>query len=262
MQNETDNIESSCVERWGKEGRDPQEAHFLEGPKAIFHDILRANHVYLEIVNGFFKFRSVGPCVTVFGSARFEESHRYYQLSRKVGEAIARLGLTVMTGGGPGVMEAANRGAREAGGRSIGCNIRLPFEQKPNHYLDKWVTFKYFFVRKVMLIKYSYAFVVMPGGFGTLDEIFEVLVLIQTGKLRDFPVILMGTDFWNPFKDLIEKSLLAEGTIDREDLHRIYLTDSPEDALLCIESCGRGKFGLTSSKEPVHCRLCTNSLQC
>jgi len=248
--------------RWGKISRSQVELSFLSETKRVFQDILRSFHVWAELLKGFLSFRVLNPCVTVFGSARFEEGHRYYELARKVGYSLASAGFTVVTGGGPGVMEAANRGAKEANGYSIGCNIELPREQRPNSYLDKWVTFRYFFVRKVMLVKYSYAFIALPGGFGTYDEIFEVLVLIQTGKLKGFPVILMGTDFWTPFKHLVEKSLLAEGTIDKEDLDRIYLTDSPDDALLCIESCGRGKYGLISSKDPVHCRMCADSTQC
>ena len=163
----------------------------------------------LEVLWDFFRglraLHFVGPCVTVFGSARTEERDPYYQLARKMGAAIAELGFTVMTGGGPGIMEAANRGAKEVGGRSVGCNIELPHEQSANPYLDRFVTLRYFFVRKTMLAKYSYAFVVMPGGFGTLDEMFEALTLIQTGKLKDFPVIMMGKEYWRDQVAMIEK---------------------------------------------------------
>lgn len=247
--------------RWGKKSRDVQEAHFLSGPKTILRDVVRANNVWLELVRGFLKFRSVGPCVTVFGSARFEENHRYYELSRAVGRGIAKLGLTVMTGGGPGVMEAANRGAKEVGGRSVGCNIRLSHEQKPNPHLDQWITFKYFFVRKVILLKYSYAFVVMPGGFGTLDEVFETLTLIQTGKIRDFPVIMMGLDYWEPFRALLEIRLLGEGTIDRRDLTWLHFTDSPEEAMRCIAACGSTKFGLKFNNSSEACALCSEAMK-
>ena len=150
--------------------------------------------------------------MTVFGSARFDESHPYYALGREVGRGLARLGFTVMTGGGPGLMAAANRGAREAGGRSVGCNIKLPQEQAPNPFLDRWVLCRYFFVRKVLLFKYSYAFVGLPGGLGTLDELTEALTLVQTGKIRNFPVVLIGAGFWRPFQSLLREMVLA-GTI-------------------------------------------------
>ncbi len=150
----------------------------------------------------------VGPCVTVFGSARLTEPHPYYLLARELGAQIARAGFTVMTGGGPGLMEAANRGAKDAEGVSIGCNITLPKDQKPNHFLDKWVEFRYFFVRKLMLAKYSYGFIAMPGGFGTLDEFFEIATLVQTGKIKNFPVILMGAEYWTPLLRFLDATLL------------------------------------------------------
>ena len=172
----------------------PRRAAFALPGTAVC--LLRAGR---DFIRGFRALHFVGPCVTVFGSARFDEHHRYYAMAREVGGALAGLGFTVMTGGGPGVMEAANRGAREAGGRSVGCNIELPFEQEPNPYLDRWVTTEYFWVRKVLLFKYSYAFIVLPGGFGTLDELTEALTLIQTRKILQFPVVLMGRDYWAPF---------------------------------------------------------------
>ncbi|HKE01529.1 MAG TPA: TIGR00730 family Rossman fold protein [Planctomycetota bacterium] len=186
-----------------------------------------------------------GPCVTVFGSARFPETHRYYAMAREVGRRLATVGFTVMTGGGPGIMEAANRGAKEGGGRSVGCNIELPKEQKPNPYLDAWVTFRYFFVRKVMLVKYSYAFVVLPGGFGTLDELFECATLIQTGKIRNFHIVLMGRDYWRPLLDLLHERLIPEGTIDPTDLDRWIVTDTPEEAVERIRDSAMREFGLT-----------------
>src|SRR5262245_60515207 len=176
-------------------GSYPDAARFLQGPQPRGFELARAARIFVEFIRGFRALHFVGPCVTVFGSARFPEDHRYYQLARDVGARLAHAGFTVMTGGGPGIMEAANRGAREAGGRSIGCNIELPHEQRPNAYVDRWITFRHFFVRKVMLVKYSYAFVALPGGFGTLDEIFETVTLVQTGKIQEFPLVLIGTDF-------------------------------------------------------------------
>ncbi|MFA6046305.1 MAG: TIGR00730 family Rossman fold protein [Phycisphaerales bacterium] len=198
---------------------------------------MRVGRIAAEFIRGFRALHFVGPCVTVFGSARFKEDNRYYQMAREVGARIASLNMTVMTGGGPGIMEAANRGAREAGGKSLGCNIVLPMEQQPNPYLDRFITFRYFFVRKVMLVKYSYAFVVMPGGFGTLDETFEALTLVQTGKMLSFPVVLMGVDFWSPLIDFLKQRMLEAGTIGQKDLDLITLTDSPDDA---VEHIKRG----------------------
>ena len=163
----------------------PEANKFLRGPQRRGYEFGQAISVFREMIHGFRKLHFAGPCVTVFGSARFPETHPYYALAREVGSRLARKGFTVMTGGGPGIMEAANRGARDAGGRSIGCNIVLPEEQYANPYLDQMIDFEHFFVRKLMLIKYSYAFIVLPGGFGTMDELFEVLTLIQTGKLQD-----------------------------------------------------------------------------
>jgi len=191
----------------------------------------------------------VGPCVTVFGSARFGEDNAYYAQARAVGAGLAAAGFGVMTGGGPGIMEAANRGAKDAGGVSIGCNIILPQEQKANRYCDTVVTFRYFFIRKVMLVKYSYAFVAMPGGFGTFDELFETLTLIQTGKIRDFAVVLMGTAYWGPLLMLLRETLLPAGTIDAGDIDRICLTDSPEEAIAHILET-TGKWGLRFAPPP------------
>jgi hypothetical protein len=196
-------------------------------------------------MRGFRALHFVGPCVTVFGSARFPEGHRHYELARAVGRGLAKAGFTVMTGGGPGIMEAANRGAKEGGGRSVGANITLPQEQKPNPYLDRFVEFRYFFVRKLMLVKYSYAFIGMPGGLGTLDEITEIAVLIQTGKVQSFPIVLVGTDFWRGFLDFMRGTLLAAGTIDAVDLDRLRITDSPEEAVRIVRDTAIAKFGLT-----------------
>ncbi len=201
--------------------------------------------IFFELLRGFRALHFVGPCVTVFGSARFTEAHPYYRMAREVGACLARAGFTVMTGGGPGIMEAANRGAKETGGRSIGCNIELPREQRPNPYLDRWITFHHFFVRKVMLVKYSYAFIALPGGFGTLDEIMETATLIQTGKIQDFPLVLMGTDFWGSLLEYFHKRLVAEGTIAAADVDRIRLTDSPADAVASITETAMRRFGLS-----------------
>lgn len=249
---------SSAPSRWGKDSSGDRETSFLKSSSTLLYDLHRANCIWLELLTGYFKFRSVGPCVTVFGSARFAENHRYYELARNVGRSVAALGLTVMTGGGPGIMEAANRGARDVSGKSVGCNIKLPKEQYHNPYLDKWITFEHFFVRKIMLIKYSYAFIVLPGGFGTLDEVFETLTLIQTKKIRDFPIIMMGIDFWKPFRSLIEDKLLSEQTISRNDLSLLHFTDSCDEAIRCIAACGSNKFGLQFSTANSNCVLCAH----
>lgn len=229
---------------WGKGTRDPEERRFLEGPHDRGSEFLRAFRIFREYIKGFRALHFVGPCVTVFGSARFSEDHPYYALAREMGRRISAEGFTVMTGGGPGLMEAANRGAKDDGGRSAGCNIILPLEQEPNPYLDTFVEFKYFFVRKVMLAKYSYAFVGMPGGFGTLDELFEIATLIQTQKIRDFPLVLMGVEYWEPLIDFLRDTLVAMGTIDAEDVQRFYVTDSPAEAATVIRDAAMRKFGL------------------
>lgn len=210
------------------------EANFLAGAHSRWNETLRVFRIAFEFVKGFRAFHFNGPCVTVFGSARFKEGHPYYELTRKTSQLLAERGFTIVTGGGPGIMEAANRGAKEGQGLSMGAAIVLPAEQKPNPYLDKVVTFYYFFVRKVILVKYSLAFVVMPGGFGTMDELFEALTLIQTGKLYHFPIILMGRDYWSGLLDWIQKTLLEKGAIAKEDLKYLIITDNPEEALETI----------------------------
>ena len=235
---------------WGKVTRSAEERRFLEGPRRRVEELARAVRIFMEFIRGFRALHFVGPCVTVFGSARFREDHRYYAVARDMGGRIARLGFTVMTGGGPGIMEAANRGAKEAGGYSIGCNIVLPMEQKPNPYLDKFIEFKYFFIRKVMLVKYSYAFVVLPGGFGTLDELFEALTLIQTQKIQSFPVVLMGVDYWEPMIGFMRERLIAEHTISPEDLRLLMVTDSPEEAIAHIASCAMPAVAAAEPKQP------------
>jgi len=222
-----------------------EERKFLQGPQSRGWELRRAAHIFVEFLRAFRKLHFVGPCVTVFGSARFPEGHPYYELARRTGYELAKTGFTVMTGAGPGIMEAANRGAKEAGGRSVGCNIELPQEQRPNDYLDLLVNFDHFFVRKVMLVKYSYAFVALPGGFGTLDEIFEAATLVQTGKIRDFPIVLLGVEFWQPLVDVLRHTLLQQKTIDRRDLDQVRLTDSPEEAVELIREAALNRFGLT-----------------
>jgi uncharacterized protein (TIGR00730 family) len=219
------------------------EIKFLEGPQSRFAELKFIVSTLLELARCFGKLRSIGPCITFFGSARFNESHPYYEFARQAAGEYAQLGFTIMTGGGPGLMEAANRGAREAGGKSVGCNIKLPIDQSPNSYLDKWVEAKHFFVRKILLVKYSFAFIVMPGGIGTLDEFFESLTLIQTGKIRNFPIIIFNTQY---HKQLIEhiNSLKKKGTINEADLKLFIVTDDIEQARLFIIEHSIKRYGL------------------
>jgi uncharacterized protein (TIGR00730 family) len=219
---------------WGKVPPKGAEHHLLKGPRLRRQELSTAIKIFFEFIRGFRRLHFIGPCVTVFGSARFDEDHEYYNLARDMGKALAEAGFGVMTGGGPGIMEAANRGARDGGGLSLGCNIELPMEQEPNPYLDRYIDFNYFFVRKVMLVKYSDAFIVMPGGFGTLDEVFETWVLIQTGKIERFPIIVMGREFWEPMREFVQKSLVDGGTISAEDMDLIHLTDDPAEAIQII----------------------------
>ncbi len=209
----------------------------LEGPRSRIAELMRVLRILKEFIVGFRRFHFLGPCVTVFGSARFPETHPHYQLARTAGAEIAKMGFNVMTGGGPGIMEAANRGAKDVGGRSIGCNIVLPKEQAHNPYIDQVVTFKYFFVRKVMLVKYSQAFVILPGGYGTMDEAFEAATLIQTRKIFDFPVVFMGVDYWRPLFDFLRQDMVRAGTIDPADVDRMIITDSMEELREALMQC-------------------------
>jgi uncharacterized protein (TIGR00730 family) len=204
------------------------EIKFLQGPQSRLKEFVFTFKVMIEFIKGFRKLHHTGPCVTVFGSARFPSDHPYYKKAEEVGAAVAQLGFTVMTGGGPGIMEAANKGAKSVGGKSVGCNIILPFEQEPNPYVDYSVDIKYFFVRKTLLLKYSYAFVVMPGGFGTLDEFFEALTLIQTKKISEFPIVIFDKQFHKELIDYIEK-MKSEGTISIDDDRLFLITDSIEE---------------------------------
>lgn len=219
------------------------EIEFLAGHRRHSDNLESAVRIFLEFLRGV-EFMPFGErVVTVFGSARFTEGHRYYELARAVGRALAEDGFSVMTGAGPGVMEGANRGAKEGGGRSYGVNIHLPHEQKPNEYIDEAIEFEHFFVRKVMLVKYSCAFVVLPGGFGTMDEIFETLTLMQTGKIDQFPIVAMGTEFWTPIVESLRAQMCGEGTISREDLDLLYVTDSVEEMLQHLHDHPRGCNG-------------------
>lgn len=212
------------------------EEAFLSGRRKKQADVESAVGIFLELLRGFELFDVPDPCVTVFGSARLIEGDPHYDLARKLGATLASSGFAVMTGGGPGLMEAANRGAKEAGGFSMGCNITLPHEQEPNPYLDTFVQFEHFFVRKVMLVKYSCAFVIMPGGFGTLDEAFEIAILIQTRKLSKFPIVLMGVEFWDPLRQFIREKMVGMGLINEEDLGIVKITDDIGDAIEWIRS--------------------------
>ncbi|MBL7982632.1 MAG: TIGR00730 family Rossman fold protein [Flavobacteriales bacterium] len=202
---------------------------FLEGPRTRWQELTSVASIASEFLYGFRKLHFVGPCVTFFGSARFTEEHPYYQVTREMAQRVGQIGFTIMTGGGPGIMEAANRGARDVGARSVGCNIVLPFEQKPNPYLDVSLSFERFFVRKVLLLKYSVAFVVMPGGAGTLDELFEAITLIQTGKIKNFPILLYDSTYWAPMLEQIER-MVQEGTLNRKELAFVQVADSIEEA--------------------------------
>ena len=217
----------------------PDEA-LLSRSDDLLADFDRAFRMFQEFVTGCRTLYDVGPAVSVFGSARFPEHHRYYRLARDLGRELAQRGYAVVTGGGPGIMEAANRGAREGGGLSIGCNIILPHEQKPNPYLDRVVNFDYFFVRKVMLVKYSEAFVLMPGGYGTLDEIFETVTLVQTGKIRHFPIVAMGRDYWQGMLDFISDTMFREGAAAEGEVGGFLVTDSVAEAVDHIDQVVRG----------------------
>lgn len=209
----------------------PSKEHvYLEGPKSRGYELHFAWRVFWQFMKGFRSLHFMGPAITVFGSARFKENSPYYNSAREIGKRIAESGMTTITGGGPGIMEAANRGAFENGGKSVGCNIRLPFEQLENPYVHKSITFEHFFVRKVLLVKYSYAFIIMPGGFGTMDELFETLTLVQTRTITKFPIVLFGKEYYRNLLESIE-DWAREGTISKEDMDLVLVTDSVDDAM-------------------------------
>lgn len=223
------------------------EIQFFAGPQDRWKNFKYASSVFFEFIKGFRVLHFVGPCVTVFGSARFKEDHPFYKQTRELSAEIAKLGFTIMTGGGPGIMEAANRGAKDVGGKSVGCNIILPHEQQPNPYLDKSVDIKYFFVRKALLMKYSYAFVVMPGGFGTLDEFFSAITLVQTRMIDTFPIIIFDKEFYQHIVEHNQKMSEA-GTISANDQKLYMVTNSIPEAIEYIKEKSIMAFGLKYMK--------------
>lgn len=225
------------------------EVLYLSGPKERHRELGFAIRVMFQFLKGFRALHFIGPCITVFGSARFKEGHEYYEKAREVGKAIADSGFTTLTGGGPGIMEAANRGAFEAGGKSIGCNIVLPFEQHPNLYVHKTVNIRYFFVRKVLLLKYSYAFVIMPGGWGTMDEMFETLTLVQTKVMHNFPVVLIGKSYYQPLMDYLH-FMEQQKTISPEDLKLVLLTDDIGEAMAHIQKYIQSHYKVSTRNKP------------
>lgn len=225
-----------------------EEKYFLEGPRSRLKELIFSVKVLFEFIRGFRVLHFAGPCIAVFGSARVKPGSDYYELGRKAGAGIAGLGFTVMTGGGPGIMEAANRGAKEAGGKSVGCNISLPKEQMANNYLDLRFNCKYFFVRKVLMFKYSYGFVILPGGVGTLDEFSEALTLIQTHKILNFPLVLMNRGYWEPLMPLFHK-MIENYMISPDDLQYILITDSIDDAMIHLQKYAVEQYHAKRIKE-------------
>ena len=236
-------VQKSMLEEHRQAVGTQAEIEFLDGPQSRWKEFTFTFSTLFQFIKGFRALHFVGPCITFFGSARFSEDHEYYKLTRQISSELAKLGFTIMTGGGPGLMEAANRGAKDVGGRSIGCNIKLPVEQRPNPYLDKWVSIKHFFVRKILLVKYSYAFIVMPGGYGTMDEYFEALTLIQTGKINDFPIIIFSKEFHRELIDHIEL-MKTKGAISENDLRLFLITDSVQNAVDLIKERCIKHYGL------------------
>jgi hypothetical protein len=237
--------DNPTLNRAARTGAATEDERLLQAPAQqgtrpgdfVHTDPWRVFRIMGEFVEGFDALANLGPAVTIFGSARVTPDHPQYAQTRETARMLGEAGFTILTGGGPGIMEAANAGARDAGATSVGCNIELPFEQHVNPYVDIAINFRYFFVRKTMFVKYAEAFVIFPGGFGTLDELFEALTLIQTDKVRDFPVILVGTEYWRGLLDWIQNTLLAEGKISPDDLKLMVVTDSPEEVCRIIVDC-------------------------
>ena len=223
------------------------ESLFVRGPLSRFNELIFVFKVFFSFINAFRKMHFIGPCVTVFGSAKFTKETEHYKVAEKIGAELTKIGFTVMTGGGPGIMEAANKGAFEAGGYSVGCNIILPHEQEPNPYLHKWIKIPYFFIRKVILVKYSYAFVVMPGGLGTLDELFEALTLIQNKIIQNFPVVIYDSEYHKELWEHIELMVKNE-SISTADMKLLFLTDSVKDLITHIETHSIKKFSLINKQ--------------
>ncbi|MBC8126391.1 MAG: TIGR00730 family Rossman fold protein [Gloeobacteraceae cyanobacterium ES-bin-144] len=221
----------------------------LSGANSRFHNFMTLFRVAKDLLMAFRALHFAGPCVTIFGSARTKPGTQYYEMARRMGAECAKLGFTVLTGGGPGIMQAGNQGAFEIGGRSVGVNIELPFEQELNPYVHRAITMRYFFTRKVILVKYSYAFIVMPGGAGTLDEMFETMTLIQTGKLKGFPIILMGREYWQPLMDFVYQ-MADEGMISPDDPELIFFTDDIEAAVGHLKRHAVRQFGLRRKRTP------------
>ncbi len=230
-----------------------RSSQYLDGPSSRGREFLFTLKVMWQFIKGFRHLHFVGPCITVFGSARFQPDHPHYKLAYEVGKSIAKMGFVVMTGGGPGVMEAANKGSFENGGHSIGCNIKLPMEQKPNPYMHKWITFDHFFVRKVLLLKYSYAFIVLPGGLGTMDELFETLTLIQTAMIHNFPVVLMGLDYYTSLGKMLDE-MVDNKTISKSDLNLLLRTDDMDEAIEHIRKYISKNYKV-QSKKPIRLLL-------
>ena len=227
MKGQTETEDEKLLSRTG-------EAH---PSRDVTQDAWRVFRIMGEFVEGFDTLAKLGPAVSIFGSARTKPHDRYYKCAQETARLLAEEGFAVVTGGGPGIMEAANKGALEAGGESVGCNIELPFEQGMNAYVKTAINFRYFFVRKTMFVKYAEAFIIFPGGFGTMDELFEALTLIQTGKVRDFPVVLFGREYWQGLLDWLKQTMATDGKILPEDLNLLVVTDSPEEAVKVVVSC-------------------------
>ncbi len=223
------------------------ESLFVRGPLTRLKNLSFVFKVFYHFIRAFQKMHFIGPCVTIFGSARFGPETNHYKSAEKIGAGISNLGFTIMTGGGPGIMEAANKGAYESGGYSVGVNIVLPKEQQPNPYLHKWIYIPFFFVRKVLLVKYSYAFVVMPGGMGTLDELFEALTLVQNNIIGDFPIVIFDSEYHKDLTSHIQK-MVDRGSISPQDMKLLFITDSEDEAIEHVRNHTIKKFGLTKYK--------------